>query len=114
MTPVQACTGCGRIHSFLPRGLCVDCIDARETQYRTLRDWLTHNRGASIAEASEATGLAEALILSYVREGRLDTVDPELVAELVALRARIRLHLASQAEPRDDEPPPVMMWSRFL
>lgn len=114
MNPVQACTGCGRIHSFLPRGLCADCIDARETQYRAVRDWLSDNRGASIAEAAEATGVEETLILAFVREGRLETVDPDLVAQLLELRARIRLHLASQAESRDPEPPPTMMWSRFL
>jgi len=74
VTPVESCTGCGMLFGFLPRGYCSDCLDARDEAFRTVREWLFDNSGASIGEASKATGVEDALIMSFIREGRLELV----------------------------------------
>lgn len=72
MTAVQSCKGCGKLFAFLPRGLCADCIDVREEHFRTVREWLRDNRGASVIAACQATGVEERLVAEFIREGRLE------------------------------------------
>ena len=74
MRPIESCKGCGQLFGFLPRGYCADCLDAREEQFATVKEWLFEHRGASIAAASEATGVPDATIMSFIREGRLEFV----------------------------------------
>jgi hypothetical protein len=99
VTPVEACRGCGGIFPFLPRGVCAACIDLRERRYAEVREWLLDNRGASIAQASEATGVEESLILEFLREGRLEFVGMQRGAEGAEeeIRERIRRELAIRA-----------------
>lgn len=100
MSPVEACRVCGGIFAFLPRGVCADCIDEREGRYRDVRDWLLDNRGASILQASAATGVEESLIMEFLREGRLEVVGSEPVdsrqEEEEEVKARIRRELAAR------------------
>ena len=99
MSPVEACRACGGLFAFLPRGLCADCQDLRERRYHDVREWLLDNRGASIPQATEATGVAETLILEFIREGRLEfTRDGEPAPpDEQELRERIRRDLAARA-----------------
>lgn len=73
---VQRCDACGGLFAHLPRGVCATCLDQRESEFRAVRDWLRGNRGSGIAEASEATGVDEGTIVRFIREGRIDVVDP--------------------------------------
>lgn len=100
MSPVEACRSCGGLFAFLPRGVCADCQDLRERRYRTVREWLLDNRGASILQVAEATGVGEKLIGEFVREGRLEIIG---ASEAVSspreeeVKERIRQDLAARA-----------------
>lgn len=73
---VQRCEECGGLFANLPRGVCATCLDQREGEFRQVRDWLRSNRGSGIAEASEATGVDEGTIVRFIREGRIEVIDP--------------------------------------
>ena len=73
---VQRCRECGGLFAHLPRGVCAGCLDRRERDFRAVRDWLRDNGGAGIAEASAATGVEEGAIVRFIREGRIELVDP--------------------------------------
>jgi hypothetical protein len=111
VTPVEACRSCGGLFPFLPRGVCADCIDLRERRYADVREWLLDSPGASIAQASEATGVEESLILEFLREGRLEFVGAQHggPASEDEIKERIRRDLASRAaaEAAATTPPPA-------
>ncbi len=97
MSPVEACNGCGGLFPFLPRGMCALCIDQRESSFEQVRAWLIENRGATIRQAVEASGVEESLILAFIREGRLEFLSAAtIVPEDEDLRARIRRDLAAR------------------
>lgn len=73
---VQRCEACGGLFAHLPRGVCASCLDQRERDFRDVRDWLRDNGGAGIAEAAAATGVEEGVIVRFIREGRIEVVDP--------------------------------------
>lgn len=100
MSPVEACRTCGGLFAFLPRGICADCQDEREHRYQDVRDWLLDNRGASILQAAEATGVDERLISEFVREGRLEIIGAagaDASPREQELKERIRKDLAARA-----------------
>ncbi|MFP5450323.1 MAG: hypothetical protein ACLGG9_01095 [Thermoleophilia bacterium] len=73
---VQRCTECGGLFANMPRGVCAGCLDQRERDFRVVRDWLRDNRGAGIPEVTEATGVDEGVIVHFIREGRIEIIDP--------------------------------------
>lgn len=68
---VRLCEECGRLFGFLPRGVCADCLDEREADFRVVREWLRRNAGASVIDVAAATGVREPRISHFLREGRL-------------------------------------------
>jgi len=108
VSPVQSCKGCGGLFSFLPRGLCTGCIDAREEQFHAVRDYLADNRGASVAQACLNTEVPEKVIAEFIREGRIQVVgdgagSPAGDAARDALKARIAQDMAARGA---QAPPP--------
>ncbi len=98
MSPVEACKGCGGLFPFLPRGICADCIDLREQRYTEVREWLLDNRGASLLQAVQETGIEESLIMEFIREGRLEFVGSATTSPAEEdLKERIRQDLAARA-----------------
>jgi predicted nucleic acid-binding Zn-ribbon protein len=83
---VQRCSECGGLFANMPRGVCTGCLDQREQDFRLVRDWLRDNRGAGIAEATEATGVDEGIIVRFIREGRIEILGPS--SEPALLRQR--------------------------
>lgn len=107
MTAVQSCKGCGKLFSFLPRGLCADCIDLREERFQTVREWLRDNRGASVAAACQATGVEERLVQEFIREGRLELAGPPEPTRDQQAREALRAKLAGDmADARANAPVP--------
>jgi len=68
---VQTCQDCRGLFSFLPRGVCGECLEARETSYQTVRDFLRDNPRARMAEIVDETEVDQHLIELFIREGRL-------------------------------------------
>lgn len=84
MSAVERCSECGLLFGVLPRGVCADCIDKREGEFRTVRDWLRRNGVAPIAVVARETGVDDHRIVRFVREGRIEMRmpgDPALVHE---------------------------------
>jgi len=67
----ESCTDCGRMYAFLARGVCADCLNARERLFHDTRTWLRRNPSATIETAAEATGTDIELILEWIRDGRI-------------------------------------------
>jgi hypothetical protein len=106
---VETCRECGGLFAFLPRGICAGCQDIREENFQTVKEWLLQNRGAGGRAASEATGVGEGLIASFIRDGRLEFVGvgPEQLEGIdheEDVKARIRAQLAAQAGPTGTDP----------
>jgi len=102
VSAVERCRECGGLFAFLPRGVCAGCLDAREAAFLRVREWLYENRGAPLAVVAEATGVESGLIAQFVREGRLEYVEPDaddLVRrrEEEERRARLVRHLQEAA-----------------
>lgn len=105
MTAVQSCKGCGKLFSFLARGICPECIDLREERFQTVREWLRDNPGGSIMGACQATGVEERLVAEFIREGRLEFAGAGAAPESArdqqvreALRAKLVGEMTAQAE----------------
>jgi predicted nucleic acid-binding Zn-ribbon protein len=106
---VETCRECGGIFAFLPRGICAGCQDIREESFQTVKEWLLQNRGARVRAASEATGVGEGLIASFIRDGRLEFVGVDAgqlegIDHEEDVKARIRAQLAAQAGPTGTDP----------
>lgn len=67
----ENCTECGRVYAFLARGICADCLNARERLFQDVKTWLRRNPTATIETAAEATGVDIELILEWIRDGRI-------------------------------------------
>lgn len=67
----ENCTECGRVYAFLARGVCADCLNARERLFHDVKSWLRRNPTATIETAAEATGTDIELILEWIRDGRI-------------------------------------------
>jgi hypothetical protein len=120
VSPIEACRGCGGIYSYLPRGLCAECLDRREAAFQTVKEWLHENPGASVARVSLETEVAESLIAEFIREGRLVRIAagpaPDDLREEQERRARIMRQMtpgsAHAAPEAQQEPSPSGMKAR--
>jgi methionyl-tRNA synthetase len=72
MTTVVKCRECGGLFPFLPRGVCVDCLDQIERDYQTVRSYLRDNPGARVFQVAEATEVEEGRIQQFIADGRIE------------------------------------------
>ncbi|MFD2170110.1 FeoC-like transcriptional regulator [Tumebacillus lipolyticus] len=74
------CKGCGRLYNQQVHvNVCPRCRQEEEQQFYAVREYLKENRRASLYELSDATEVEVSLIIKWIREGRISTVDnPEL------------------------------------
>ncbi len=72
---VDNCPICGKIYVKNFRGLCTACIKEIEEQYNACANYLRKNRGATIYELSEETGVSVKQITKFIREGRISLMD---------------------------------------
>lgn len=65
------CTRCGKMFQKLSsRKICPLCMEADEAAFEVARTYIDKHPGAEVAEVAEATGVEEALILRFLRDGR--------------------------------------------
>jgi len=72
MSTVVRCQECGGLFSFLPRGVCADCLDQIERDFQTVRDYLRENPKALVFQVAEATEVDEARIQGFIDDGRIE------------------------------------------
>lgn len=71
------CKGCGKIFNATISGnkLCPACRDLDVNNFKKVKEYLYQNKGASIPEVSDATGVSAKDIMRYLREDRLEVAD---------------------------------------
>ncbi|MGB8955483.1 MAG: TIGR03826 family flagellar region protein [Tumebacillaceae bacterium] len=69
------CKSCGRLFNIIHRDICPVCVKDEEEKFYIIRNFLKENRGATTYEVQEATGIDLKLIIKFVREGRLSTLN---------------------------------------
>ncbi|RQD72052.1 MAG: flagellar protein [Tindallia sp. MSAO_Bac2] len=71
------CPSCGRLVMGQSEGelLCKRCAKEEGDPYKRVRDYVYDHRGATVLETEAATGVSRALILQYVKEGRISLMD---------------------------------------
>ena len=68
----RACRSCGKIFTYITGiALCDACKKKREEQFQEAKKFINENRGATIDEVTEATGISQKLIRQWVKEERL-------------------------------------------
>ena len=65
------CPECGKLYMENPSKLCPDCYRIEEENEDKVAKYLRGNRGASISEIHEATGVDEKIILKMIKKGRI-------------------------------------------
>lgn len=65
------CPSCGKLFARHIREVCNECFAKGEKQYESCLDYLKKNKGTTINELSEATGVSIKQITKYIREGRI-------------------------------------------
>ncbi|GAB4072953.1 membrane protein [Barrientosiimonas marina] len=77
MAELANCTRCGTVFVRTQRDVCQSCYQEEENAFQTVYQFLRkrENREATMQEIEEATGVEEALITKFVKEGRLRPSD---------------------------------------
>lgn len=75
MAEIRNCKQCGRIFQYNGMSkICSRCHKKDDDQYQVVKEYVYDNRGATINEISEETGVDEDRILRYIRAGKLEIV----------------------------------------
>ncbi|MHA0856230.1 flagellar protein [Paenibacillus sp. CMAA1364] len=69
------CPKCGKLFTMTFRDICSDCTKKIEAEYQLCSDHLRVNRGISMTELSEVTGVTVRQITKFIREGRISVID---------------------------------------
>lgn len=69
------CPRCGKLFARNFRDVCPDCMKKLEQEYESCVDYLRANRGSTINELSEQTGVSIKQITRFIREGRISLMD---------------------------------------
>ncbi len=69
---LKNCPICGKVYPDSGGRACPDCIREENEQYLIVSEYLRDNKGASVSQVAEHTGVPERQILKFLREGRLE------------------------------------------
>lgn len=72
---ISTCKACGKLFPKVYVPLCGACVENEDNRFKLIRDYLGINKGASVPEISDATGLSRGDILRFQSDGRLSTVE---------------------------------------
>ena len=72
---IANCPRCGKVFARAFREICQNCYAEIEQEYATCAEYLRENRGSTITELSEATGVTVKQITKFVKEGRISMMD---------------------------------------
>ncbi len=72
MAEIKNCPRCGRIFTFIARPICNKCLEAEENEFKTVKEYVYDNPGATISEVSQETEVSVERIMRFLREERLE------------------------------------------
>lgn len=68
----RSCRACGKMFNYFSGvAICDDCKKKREEQFQEVKKFINDNRGATIDEITEETGVSQKLIRQWIKEERL-------------------------------------------
>jgi len=79
MSDVVVCRGCKKFFNYLPKGLCVECLDARDEVFRRVREYVYANPGATITEVADETGVDLRTVRELIRDGELQWTPADMI-----------------------------------
>ncbi|HHW39806.1 MAG TPA: MerR family transcriptional regulator [Syntrophomonadaceae bacterium] len=88
---LRNCPECGRLFTYVARNLCPACLEREEEFFKKVESFLKEHGGATVSEISEATGVPEDKIISFLRAGRLISSSSNLVLECERCGKPIRI-----------------------
>ncbi|MCH4889303.1 hypothetical protein EZV73_17025 [Acidaminobacter sp. JC074] len=76
------CKSCGKMfHSVMGIKRCPACRQADDAKFKMIKEYLYDCPGATIEEVVENLGVERRLVLDFLREGRLETIGPNMVIQ---------------------------------
>lgn len=72
---IDNCPRCGKVFVKGFRDVCPACVREIDKEYEKCATYLRENRGASITELSNETGVTIKQITKFIREGRISLMD---------------------------------------
>lgn len=68
---ITNCPICGGLYVPNGRGMCSHCAEAEEQRFEVVRRYLEENPEAKLEVISAETGIDQAVVLRFIRSGRL-------------------------------------------
>lgn len=68
---VKQCRKCGKLFVSDGSPLCVDCMRQMDECFNIIKDYVYDHPQANVAEISEGTGIDSAIVLDFLKQGRL-------------------------------------------
>lgn len=72
---IANCPRCGKVFAKGFNDVCPACMRDIDKEYELCSNFLRENKGASITELSDETGVSIKQITKFVREGRISMMD---------------------------------------
>ncbi len=69
---LKNCIRCGRVFAYIGNSLCPDCIQQDEEEFILVKEYIYEHPKARLHVIEQETGVSQAKILRFVREGRLE------------------------------------------
>ncbi|WP_350344138.1 hypothetical protein PRVXT_000513 [Proteinivorax tanatarense] len=73
------CKKCGKVIYSSGYFMCKECKGKEVSSYRIVRDYVYDNKGATVMEVAEATGVEQSIILRYVKDGWISLLDDRTI-----------------------------------
>ena len=68
---VRQCSNCRKLYQYNGSLLCVNCVEELDKLFNDVRNYIEENPNADLDELREKTGTDGAIIVRWLREGRL-------------------------------------------
>lgn len=68
---LKNCPECGKLYVHTERSLCPECVRREDDHFELVRRFLRDEPEATVGRITEATGVAETVVLRLLRHGRL-------------------------------------------
>ncbi len=72
MPEVRNCRKCGKIFNYIGSPICPVCKQSEEDDFKTIKDYLYRNPGASITQVSTELDISVEKIKRFLKDGRLE------------------------------------------
>jgi ribosomal protein L32 len=71
---LRNCLECGSLFQYRGKSICPGCTVTEELEFAAVYNYVSENKGVSIEQVSEATGVGARKILRFLRDERLATM----------------------------------------